>query len=122
MHVSLIVPLFFLKEFMKKKPSLLEMESDIQHYDSIEIMIDKIESLIILESIELSTGKKKTTNNLILHYYLTELGFYEINAMCVSLCNSELTYNTPFCINLIFKQIFKLICVDLIFPLSNFYV
>lgn len=58
MHVSLIVPLFFLKEFMKKKPSLLEMESDIQHYDSIEIMIDKIESLIILESIELSTGKK----------------------------------------------------------------
>lgn len=50
--------LIFLKEFMEKKPSLLEMESDIQHYDCIEVMVDKIESLIILESIELSTGKE----------------------------------------------------------------
>lgn len=52
---------------MENKPSLLEMESDIQHYDSIEIMIDKIESLIILESIELSTGKE--------FIILTRLGF-----------------------------------------------
>lgn len=42
---------------MENKPSLLEMESDIQHYDRIEIMVDEIEPLIILESIELSTGK-----------------------------------------------------------------
>lgn len=43
---------------METKPSLLEMESDIQHYDCIEATIDQIESLIILESIELSTGKE----------------------------------------------------------------
>lgn len=42
---------------MENKPSLLAMESDIQHYDYIEIMVDEIEPLIILESIELSTGK-----------------------------------------------------------------
>lgn len=42
---------------MENKPSLLEMESGIQHYDHIEIMVDEIEPLIILESIELSTGK-----------------------------------------------------------------
>lgn len=42
---------------MENKPSLLEMESGIQHYDHIEIMVDQIEPLIILESIELSTGK-----------------------------------------------------------------
>lgn len=42
---------------MENTPSLLAMESDIQHYDCIEIMVDKIEPLIILESIELSTGK-----------------------------------------------------------------
>lgn len=42
---------------MENKPCLLEMESDIQHYDCIEIMVDEIEPLIILESIELCTGK-----------------------------------------------------------------
>lgn len=41
---------------MEKKPSLLDMESDIQHYDCFEQMIDEIEPLIVLESIELSTG------------------------------------------------------------------
>ncbi|XP_075877996.1 dynein axonemal heavy chain 8-like [Nelusetta ayraudi] len=47
------------EEFMENKPSLLEMESDIQHYDRIEIMVDEIEPLIILESIELSTEPLK---------------------------------------------------------------
>lgn len=56
--IAVHLTVLFVKEFMGKKPSLLEMESDIQHYDCIEIMIDKIESLIILESIELSTGKE----------------------------------------------------------------
>lgn len=59
---------------MENKPSLLDMESDIQHYDCIEIMIDKIESLIILESIELSTGKELVT--------CTMLGF----SMCFMSC------------------------------------
>lgn len=53
----------FLKEFMGNKPCLLEMESDIQHYDCIEIMVDEIEPLIILESIELSTGKVTIINH-----------------------------------------------------------
>lgn len=51
---------FFLKEFMEKKPCLLDMESDIQHYDCFEQMIDEIEPLIVLESIELSTGNVAT--------------------------------------------------------------
>lgn len=72
---------------MEKKPSLLEMESDIQHYDSIEIMIDKIESLIILESIELSTGKEKDI--------CTPLGFNMcfMHAQCVFILRRELTYS-----------------------------
>lgn len=63
---------------MGKKPSLLEMESDIQHYDSIEIIIDQIESLIILESIELSTGNY-TITNYNLHYDWIQLGFHKMN-------------------------------------------
>lgn len=42
---------------MDSSPSLFEIKSEIQHYDSIEKKIDDIDPIIFLESIELSTGK-----------------------------------------------------------------
>lgn len=42
---------------MDSNPSLYQIKSEIQHYDSIEQEIDDIEPIIVLEFIELSTGK-----------------------------------------------------------------
>lgn len=54
---SHIFNLYFSKEFMDSNPSLFQIKSEIQHYDSIEQEIDDIEPIIVLEFIELSTGK-----------------------------------------------------------------
>uniref|UniRef100_A0A3B3YBZ9 AAA+ ATPase domain-containing protein n=1 Tax=Poecilia mexicana TaxID=48701 RepID=A0A3B3YBZ9_9TELE len=45
------------KEFMDKKPSLVQIKSEIQHYDSVEQEIEAVQPLIHVECIELSTGK-----------------------------------------------------------------
>ncbi len=42
---------------MDSKPSLIHVKSEIQHYGSIEQEIDDIKPIIVLGSIELSTGK-----------------------------------------------------------------
>lgn len=47
----------FLKEFMDNSPSLIQIVSEIEHYDSVEQEIDDIKPFIQIESIELSTGK-----------------------------------------------------------------
>lgn len=43
---------------MESNPSLIQIKSEIQHYDSIEQDIDDIKPIIILGSTELSTGKE----------------------------------------------------------------
>lgn len=42
---------------MDSKPSLFQVKSEIQHYDSIEQDIDDITPVIVTKSTELSTGK-----------------------------------------------------------------
>ncbi|XP_016518823.1 dynein heavy chain 8, axonemal [Poecilia formosa] len=49
------------KEFMDKKPSLVQIKSEIQHYDSVEQEIEAVQPLIHVECIELSTGTLKKT-------------------------------------------------------------
>ncbi|KAF3858031.1 hypothetical protein F7725_011232 [Dissostichus mawsoni] len=44
------------KEFMDSNPSLIQIKSEIQHYDSIEKHIDDIKPIIVLGSTELSTA------------------------------------------------------------------
>ncbi|KAI9544461.1 hypothetical protein NQZ68_001334 [Dissostichus eleginoides] len=44
------------KEFMDSNPSLIQIKSEIQHYDSIEKDIDDIKPIIVLGSTELSTA------------------------------------------------------------------
>lgn len=41
---------------MDSNPSLFQIKSEIQHYDSIEQDIDDITPIIVTKSIELSTG------------------------------------------------------------------
>lgn len=41
---------------MDSNPSLIQIKSEIQHYDSIEKDIDDIKPIIVLGSTELSTG------------------------------------------------------------------
>ncbi|XP_056247105.1 dynein axonemal heavy chain 8-like [Seriola aureovittata] len=43
------------KEFMGSHPSLIQIKSEIQHYDSIEQEIDDIKPIVVLVSTELST-------------------------------------------------------------------
>uniref|UniRef100_A0A3P9NGZ4 Dynein axonemal heavy chain 8 n=1 Tax=Poecilia reticulata TaxID=8081 RepID=A0A3P9NGZ4_POERE len=45
------------KEFMDKKPSLVQIKSEIQHYDSVEQEIEAVPPILHVECIELSTGK-----------------------------------------------------------------
>ncbi|MEQ2308848.1 hypothetical protein AMECASPLE_032484, partial [Ameca splendens] len=45
------------KEFGDNNPSLMQIRSEIQHYDSVEQEIDDIRPVIHIGSIELSTGK-----------------------------------------------------------------
>uniref|UniRef100_A0A3B4U7E5 Dynein axonemal heavy chain 8 n=1 Tax=Seriola dumerili TaxID=41447 RepID=A0A3B4U7E5_SERDU len=47
------------KEFMGSHPSLIQIKSEIQHYDSIEQEIDDIKPIIVLMSTELSTDPLK---------------------------------------------------------------
>ncbi|XP_035999780.1 dynein heavy chain 8, axonemal [Fundulus heteroclitus] len=47
------------KEFMDSNPSLIQIKSEIQHYDSVEQEINDIKPVIHMESIELSTGSLK---------------------------------------------------------------
>ncbi|KAM4579488.1 dynein axonemal heavy chain 8-like, partial [Fundulus diaphanus] len=47
------------KEFMDNNPSLIQIKSEIQHYDSVEQEINDIKPVIHMESIELSTGSLK---------------------------------------------------------------
>ncbi|XP_075954128.1 dynein axonemal heavy chain 8-like [Anarhichas minor] len=47
------------KEFMDSNPSLIQINSEIQHYDSIEQEIDDVKPIIVLGSIELSTEPLK---------------------------------------------------------------
>lgn len=42
---------------MDSNPSLIQIKSEIQHYDSIEQEIDDIKPIIVLGFTELSTGK-----------------------------------------------------------------
>lgn len=42
---------------MDSSPSLIQIKSEIQHYDSIEQQIDDIRPIIVWGSAELSTGK-----------------------------------------------------------------
>lgn len=41
---------------MDKKPSLVQIKSEIQHYDSVEEEIIAVQPFIHVECIELSTG------------------------------------------------------------------
>ncbi|KAM9349881.1 dynein axonemal heavy chain 8-like [Symphorus nematophorus] len=50
---------FEVKEFMDSNPSLLQIKSEIQHYDSIEKEIDDIKPIFVLGSTELSTEPLK---------------------------------------------------------------
>ncbi|XP_070701078.1 dynein axonemal heavy chain 8-like [Pempheris klunzingeri] len=47
------------KEFMDGNPSLIQIKSEIQHYDSVEREIDDIKPIIVLGPIELSTEPLK---------------------------------------------------------------
>ncbi|CAG5978557.1 unnamed protein product [Menidia menidia] len=47
------------KEFMSSSPSLIQIKSEIQHYDSVEQQIEAIKPEIIFGSTELSTGVLK---------------------------------------------------------------
>ncbi|KAK5607192.1 Dynein heavy chain 8, axonemal [Crenichthys baileyi] len=47
------------KEFEDNNPSLMQIRSEIQHYDSVEQEIDDIRPVIHIGSIELSTGSLK---------------------------------------------------------------
>lgn len=47
------------KEFMDSNPSLIQIKSQIQYYDSFEQKIDDIKSIIAFGPIELSTGSLK---------------------------------------------------------------
>ncbi|KAM4740016.1 dynein axonemal heavy chain 8-like [Anableps anableps] len=47
------------KEFMDRNPSLIQIKSEIQHYDSVEKDIDDITPVIHIESVELSTDSFK---------------------------------------------------------------
>lgn len=42
---------------MDSSPSLIQIKSEIQHYDSVEKEIDDIKPIIVWGSAELSTGK-----------------------------------------------------------------
>ncbi len=42
---------------MDSNPSLIQIKSEIQHYDSAEEEIDGIKPIIVVGSVELSTGK-----------------------------------------------------------------
>ena len=42
---------------MDSSPSLIQIKSEIQHYDSVEKEIDDIKPVIVWGSAELSTGK-----------------------------------------------------------------
>ncbi|KAM7379582.1 hypothetical protein PAMP_005128 [Pampus punctatissimus] len=48
-----------IKEFMDNNPSLIQIKSEIQHYDSIEQEIDDIKPIIVLQFTELSTDPLK---------------------------------------------------------------
>ncbi|XP_062284222.1 dynein axonemal heavy chain 8-like [Scomber scombrus] len=48
-----------IKEFMNSNPSLIQMKSEIQHYDSVEHEIDDIKSIIAFGFTELSTDPFK---------------------------------------------------------------
>ncbi|KAM7400305.1 hypothetical protein PAMA_004821 [Pampus argenteus] len=48
-----------IKEFMDNNPSLIQIKSEIQHYDSIEQEIDDIKLIIVLQFTELSTDPIK---------------------------------------------------------------
>ncbi|XP_076601065.1 dynein axonemal heavy chain 8-like [Chaetodon auriga] len=47
------------KEFMDSNPSMMHINSEIQHYDSVEQEIDDIKPIIVLGSIEFSTEQLK---------------------------------------------------------------
>lgn len=42
---------------MDSHPSLIQIKSEIQHYDSIEQEVDDIKPVIVFEPTQLSTGK-----------------------------------------------------------------
>ncbi|XP_047444882.1 dynein axonemal heavy chain 8-like [Mugil cephalus] len=48
-----------IKEFVASKPSLIQFQSEIQHYDSVEKEIDDVKPVIVFRSMELSTGSLK---------------------------------------------------------------
>ena len=55
---SVLIVFIVLQEFMGSSPSLIQIKSEIQYYDSVEQEIDAINPEIVFGSTELSTGKQ----------------------------------------------------------------
>lgn len=69
---------------MDSNPSLIHIKSEIQHYSSVEQEIDDMKPIIVLGSIELSTGKVVEICSALIFFPASTLHF----TLCAAWSNS----------------------------------